>query len=129
MVNIVKDKTNKPVKFIGVNMDITDFRNAEMAIKENERILLQLNADKDRFISILSHDLRDPFNNLLGLSEVLTEDLHKLNIDEIEKLANQINTTAHSAYNLLEDILMWARTKQGRIPFKPQLIFRHRMKQ
>ncbi len=119
---IVKDETDKPVKYIGVNTDITDFKNAELAIKENEKLLLQLNADKDRFISILSHDLRSPFNNLLGLSEILTEDIYKLNIDEIEKLANQIKTTARSTFNLLEDILAWARTQQGTIPFNPQLI-------
>ncbi len=119
---IVKDKANKPVKFIGVNTDITDFKNVELAIKENEKLLLQLNADKDRFISILSHDLRSPFSNLLGLSDILTEDIRQLNIDEIEKLANQIKSTARSAFNLLEDILLWARTQQGRIPFNPQSI-------
>lgn len=119
---IAKDSNNNPVKFIGVNIDITDFRNAELAIRENEKILLQLNADKDRFISILSHDLRSPFNNLLGLSEILTENIRQLHIDEIEKLANQIKTTAQSTFNLLEDILMWARTQQDMIPFNPQLI-------
>jgi PAS domain S-box-containing protein len=117
---IVKDKTNKPIKFIGVNMDISDFKNAELAIKENERKLLQLNVDKDRFISILSHDLKSPFNNLLGLSEVLTEDIRKLDIAEIEDIANNIYKSARISYNLLEDILMWARTQQGKIPFKLQ---------
>ena len=119
---IVKDKTNKPIKFIGVNMDISDMKNAQLAIKESERKLLQLNADKDRFISILSHDLRSPFNNLLGLSEVLIEDVRKINIDEIEKIANNINESARNSYNLLEDILLWARTQQGRIPFKPLIL-------
>jgi signal transduction histidine kinase len=80
----------------------------------------KLNTDKDRFISILSHDLKSPFNNLLGLSEVLTEDIRKLDIDEIESIANNINKSARIAHNLLEDILMWARTQQGKIPFKPQ---------
>jgi PAS domain S-box-containing protein len=117
---IVKDKTNKPEKFIGANIDITDFRNAEHAIKENERKLVQLNVDKDRFISILGHDLRNPFNNLLGLSEILSEDIHKLNIDEIQDITNNINKTARTTFKLLEDILMWARTQQGKIPFEPQ---------
>lgn len=119
---IVKDQNNKPVKFIGVNRDITDSRNAELSLKEDERLLLQLNADKDRFISILSHDLKGPFNNLLGLSDVLTESIHQLHNDEIESLANQINTTVRSTSNLLEDLLMWARTQQGKITFNPQLL-------
>ena len=119
---IVKDKTNKPVKFIGVNTDITDFRNAELAIKENERKLLQLNADKDRFISILGHDLKSPFNNILGLSEILTEEIDSLNKDEIKDIAKNINKSAQITNKLLEDILMWARTQQGKIPFKPQIL-------
>jgi len=118
---ILKDN-NKPVKFIGVNRDITDSRNAELVLKENERMLFQLNADKDRFISILSHDLRSPFNNLLGLSDVLTENIHQLNIDEIETVANHIKITARSTFNLLEDLLMWARTQQSKIPFNPQFL-------
>ncbi|HZL76368.1 MAG TPA: HAMP domain-containing sensor histidine kinase, partial [Bacteroidales bacterium] len=84
------------------------------------RQLEKLNIDKDRFISIISHDLRSPFNNLLGLSEVLIEDIRKLNTDEIEDIANNINKSARNSFNLLEDILLWARTQQGKIPFEPQ---------
>jgi signal transduction histidine kinase len=90
--------------------------------EKSEIRLHQLNADKDRFISILSHDLKSPFNNLLGLSEVLTEDIRKLDIDEIETLANQINITARNTFNLLEDILTWVKAQQGKIPFKPQIL-------
>jgi len=90
--------------------------------EKGEIRLHQLNADKDRFISILGHDLKNPFNNLLGLSELLTEDIRKLNIDEIDTIANDINKTAKRTYKLLEDILMWARTQQGKIPFEPQIL-------
>jgi PAS domain S-box-containing protein len=117
---IVKDKTNKPIKFIGANMDITDLKNAELTIKEDQRKLIQLNADKDRFISILGHDLKNPFNNILGFSEVLTEEINSLNSDEIKEIAGNINKSAKITNKLLEDILMWARTQQGKIPFKPQ---------
>jgi len=119
---ITKDNTNKPVKFIGANMDISESIKAELAIKESERKLLQLNTDKDRFISILSHDLRSPFNNLLGLSEILIEDIRKIDIDEIEEIANNINESARNTYNLLEDILLWARAQQGKIPFNPLIL-------
>ncbi len=90
--------------------------------EKSEIRLNQLNADKDRFISILGHDLKSPFNNLLGLSELLKEDIHKLDIDEIESIVNDINKTAKKTYKLLEDILMWARAQQGNIPFKPQIL-------
>ena len=82
--------------------------------------LERLNIDKDRFIAILGHDLRSPFTTLLGLSEVLTEDIRKLDIDEIENHATNINKSARNTFNLLEDILLWARTQQDKILFKPQ---------
>ena len=110
--------TNK--KIIASFTDITDRKKTEQKLEESETKLRQLNADKDRFISILSHDLRSPFNNLLGLSEVLLGDIRKINIDEIEDFAKNINKSARNAYNLLEDLLMWARSQQGSIPFKPQ---------
>jgi two-component system sensor histidine kinase/response regulator len=87
-------------------------------VQNNE--LKKLNIDKDRFISILGHDLKSPFNNILGLSEVLKEDIRKLDIDEIEDIAKNINKSAKITSNFLEDILMWARTQQGSIPFNPQ---------
>src|SRR5674476_112632 len=98
-------------------------RAEELFIANKElKQLLQLNSDKNRFISILAHDLRSPFNGLLGLSEVLIEDIRKLNTDEIEDIANNINKSAKSSFKLLENILSWARAKQGKIPFDPQIL-------
>jgi len=119
---IAKDNTNKPVKYIGVNMDISEYKNAERVIKESETKLHQLNADKNRFISILGHDLKSPFNNLLGLSEVLIGEITSLKTEEIEDIAKDIQKSAKIANKLLDDILMWARTQQGKIPFKPQIL-------
>jgi signal transduction histidine kinase len=82
--------------------------------------LEKLNTDKDRFISILGHDIKSPFNNILGFSEVLIEDIRKLNTDEIEDIAMNINKSARITNKLLEDILMWTQAQSGKIPFKPQ---------
>ncbi len=104
------------------NCDITSRKIAENLIIELNSELKKMNADKDRFISILGHDLINPFNNILGLSEVLSENIHNLGIKEMEELANYINKSTKSTYALLEEILLWARTQQGQIPFKPKLL-------
>src|SRR5664279_3910883 len=82
--------------------------------------LRQLNADKDRFISILGHDLISPFNMLIGYSGLLLEDLRKLEIEDIENQLIQINNAAQNTFKLLEELLIWARTQSGKIPFCPR---------
>ncbi len=87
---------------------------------DSEKKLIQLNADKDRFLSILAHDLRSPFSNLLGFSEELKENLHNLDKNQIESYVNTINTSAKNTFNLLDDLLTWEKALQGAIPFNPQ---------
>lgn len=100
--------------------DITKRKNDEETLKTNEILLKGLNADKDRFLSILAHDLKNPFHLLLGFSEMLSENVRTWDLDKLETLAIQINNSSQKIYNLLEDILMWARSQSGKIPFKPE---------
>jgi len=98
---------------------ISILRRAKQIQKLNKE-LEKLNFDKNLFISILGHDLKNPFNSLLGLSGLLIEDLNTLRVEEIEDKIISINKTAQKTYNLLEDILLWAGSQQGNIAFKPQ---------
>ena len=96
-------------------------RVAELVITNEElHQLLQLNSDKDLFISILAHDLRSPFTALLGLSDILIENIRIYDIDEIENLLKQIRNSSQDTFTLLEDLLKWTSTQSGKIPFKPQ---------
>jgi len=95
----------------------------ELILRNNElKQLLQLNADKDRFISILAHDLRGPFNSILGFLDLLCENIHEYDIAKIEKNVNIINDSAQRVHNLLEAILMWTRAESGRLLYKPQVV-------
>ncbi len=120
--NPVLNESGEPVSMEGIVQDINERKKAEQALKESEKNLHQLNADKDRFISILGHDLKNPFNNILGFSEILIDEIESLNKDEIKDIAGNINKSARITNKLLEDILTWARAQQDKIPFKPQIL-------
>jgi signal transduction histidine kinase len=94
-------------------------------IRELNLQLEKLNNDKDRFITILGHDLKSPFTSILGFLELLTEDIRKFNTDEIESHVNVINDAAKQTYNLLEDLLTWTKAHSGKIPFNPQILDLH----
>ena len=116
----IRNEDGKIMAGIAVFLDITERKQVEENLKANETILQDLNADKDQFISILAHDLKNPFNTILGYLDLLTENIRVYNIDKIEKQISIINNSAQSTYNLLLDILMWARSQSGKISFAPK---------
>lgn len=81
--------------------------------------LEQSNASKDKFFSILAHDLRSPFNGLLGFANILLEDIDRLPKEDIKNFVVQINGATKSIYSLLENILQWSRMQIGRMDYQP----------
>ncbi len=100
--------------------DITDRKHSELIINQQNAELSKLNADKDRFISILAHDLKSPFNSILGFLGILSKNIRNYDIDKIEKQINIVGKTAQNTFKLLEDILLWVKAQSGKIPFEPQ---------
>lgn len=90
--------------------------------KKIEKQLVQLNRDKDKFISILAHDLRNPFTTIEGLSELLTKDSESYTIDQINEMINLIHDSVKKTRILLEDTLQWANTKSYISAFVPSVV-------
>jgi len=84
--------------------------------------LKEANASKDKFFSIIAHDLKNPFNALLGFSDLLMANYKNMEPQEIEEQLQMLSSASHQAYNLLEDLLMWSKAQQGKITFLPQKI-------
>jgi signal transduction histidine kinase len=103
----------------GIAHDVTYNKIAENALKDNESRLRNLNATKDKFFSIIAHDLKNPFNSILGFSDLLKDEARNLDIDSIIQYANIIYSSAQHTYELLENLLEWSRMQQGTIPFEP----------
>jgi len=114
-------------KIYATARDITQRKKNEQKIQLQNQELEKLNATKDKFFSIIAHDLKSPFNSILGFSEILSEEAHKHNINSVIKFAGVINSAAKHSYQLLENLLKWARMQQGRIPFEPQTLLLNRL--
>jgi len=95
---------------------------AESEIKRKNEELQRLSSEKDKFFSIIAHDLRSPFTGFLGLSQRLVEELPELSMNETERIAGNLNDSAVATFRLLENLLEWSRMEQGLIPFNPDLI-------
>lgn len=93
--------------------DITERKKTENTLKQSEKHLSELNEIKNRFFSILSHDLRSPFSGLLGFVEILKEDYQTLPDSERESFINEIDLTVKNIYSFLEDLLEWSRLNMG----------------
>jgi two-component system sensor histidine kinase/response regulator len=104
---------------IGMMTDITERKNQMEKLEQYTEELTNLNASKDKFFSIIAHDLRSPFNGLLGFSTVLLEELQELSSEEIKEYAGYIHTSAKTVYNLVDNLLQWSRIQTGRIDYQP----------
>ncbi|MFO7862851.1 MAG: ATP-binding protein [Salinivirgaceae bacterium] len=88
-------------------------------IEQRNAALSEVNATKDKFFSIVSHDLRSPFSSILGLSELLKNAADELDREKIQRLASSIHDSGKSTFRLLENLLDWSRAQSGRIEFTP----------
>jgi len=84
-----------------------------LAISESK--LKRVNEEKDKFFSVIAHDLRSPFQGLLGLSQILFENYNDLTTEEVVKFSGQLSDSAKTLYSLLENLLQWSRIKRGMI--------------
>jgi signal transduction histidine kinase len=78
------------------------------------------NATKDKFFSIIAHDLRNPFNTLLGMSELIIDNIQSKDYEKALLLSKYLNQTSNSAFELLENLLTWSRCQSGRLEFDPK---------
>jgi signal transduction histidine kinase len=84
------------------------------------RKLQEVNDTKDKMFSVISHDLKSPFNSLLGFSDLLIEDIKANNYKNAIKYASIIHSSTRETLNLLNNLLTWSRSQTGKIHFSPR---------
>jgi len=105
--------------FATIFSDITDRKRAEEEINLKNEELQKLNAEKDKFFSIIAHDLRSPFSSFLGLTEIMVAELSEHEQTDLQEMAEMMQKSASNLYSLLNNLLEWSQIQQGSISFNP----------
>lgn len=120
-LNLVRIGAGRIQKIYGLVSDVTFRKRAEEELKKSTQNLIKLNETKDRFISIISHDLRTPFSSILGFTDLLIND-KDLTEEEKKQYFRYIQDSSKSMLLLVNSLLDWTRLQTGRIKFEPQKI-------
>lgn len=115
----LRNAAGKVVALLGVYEDITARKEAEEKLHQYTEELKELNANKDKFFSIIAHDLRSPFNSMLALAQLISEEYDDLSKEEMQNFAGKIFSSAKKMFGLLNNLLQWAKMQAGRMDFNP----------
>lgn len=91
-------------------------------IEDQSERLKELNETKDKFFSIIAHDLRNPFQAILGFTEILVEDTADIENEDFKSHVEQIDIASNRVFNLLENLLKWASLQTGKIKSRPEIV-------
>lgn len=118
--NVYSEKDVKLLMSIGRQIAIAiERRKAEEEIKLKNELLEALNIEKDKFFSIIAHDLRGPLSAFVAATRILEEDIQNMTFEEIRDITISMKTDAANVYQLLENLLEWSRLQRGVMEFNP----------
>lgn len=99
--------------------DITERKIIEERLLQYTKDLNILNSDKDKFIKILAHDLKNPFTSLIGFSDFILDNIDNLDIETIKSQVEIISQTSHNTFDMLEEMLIWLNSHSGKLKMNP----------
>lgn len=92
---------------------------AQTELKKSERYLQDVNATKDKFFSIIAHDLKSPLNTIVGFLQLLNDHVEAFSIEELKHFAGSMNKSVKNLLGLLDNLLQWSRSQTGTIEYNP----------
>lgn len=122
-IDELNEETISIYKVTGQIIANANFRkDSEEKLVVYSKELEEINKSKDRFYSMISHDLKSPFQGLLGFASFILNEIDSLSQDEIKEFVSNIETSTKNLFNLIENTLNWTRFEMGRIQFNPETI-------
>jgi PAS domain S-box-containing protein len=101
-------------------LDLTEYKRVEDSLKKTNEELQVLHLSKDKFFSIIAHDLRSPFQSLLGFSEILANEIDTLSTEEIVIFSKGLNDDLRNIYGLLDNLLQWSMIQRNMLEHNPE---------
>lgn len=108
------------IGIIGVSSDITEHKCAETALKKLNAELTKRNAEKDKFLSIIAHDLKSPFLGFLGLTQDINKNASNISVQELTQMGMTMYQATDNLFKLLQNLLEWAQMQKGSMSFQPK---------
>ena len=118
--SIIRDSNGKMSSVLGIARDITAQKEAESKLKKYTEELKEINTTKDKFFSIISHDLKNPFLSINGALNIIISEYETLADEEKKRLLSGILRTSEKTFSLLDNLLLWSRNQMGSIEFIPE---------
>jgi len=113
------DSDNNLLGSLHIARDISIQKESEYKLTKYNNELKELNQSKDKFYSIVAHDLRSPFQGMLGFPDLILEDIDILSKAEIKDYLQKVRDSSYSTFTLLENLLDWSRMQTGRLKYNP----------
>lgn len=109
------DSSGNIFEYQSISVDITE-------VKQTEDKLKRLNSTKDKLFSIIAHDVKNPFNVILGFSNLLKNNISQFSQEQIKDYVERILAASESVYKILDDLLIWAKSQLGQINVSMQQV-------
>ncbi|GAB4130901.1 MAG: hypothetical protein OHK0045_04590 [Raineya sp.] len=127
LLRIKNEEIGQQKAEIEAQRDYIEQKNKEISealeqIQKQKEQLEEMNFTKDKFFSIIAHDLRSPINSLLGFTNLLSNYADSMTPEEVKKISEDLNKSLQNVLQLIEDLLTWARSQMNKIDFKPEKI-------
>ncbi len=107
-LSLAEWETSQGRFFTGIIRDISRRKQDEEEINKSNELLTKHNAEKDKFFSIIAHDLKSPFIGFLNLTELMADSTEEFSTVQLVEYSKSLNQAAHNLYKLLENLLEWA---------------------
>ncbi|HKK81672.1 MAG TPA: PAS domain S-box protein, partial [Prolixibacteraceae bacterium] len=121
-ITSITNKHGQITHFVGVKEDITNQIENDKKIRKTNKKLKKTNAEKDRFFSIIAHDLRSPFNTFMGITSLIANEIKSLDEEQLHGLTQSLDKSAHNMYDLLSNLLDWSMVQRGNENFTPEAV-------